>query len=107
MELAEDLTDRVCELPVSPAVREIKPGTESLWVVSLDMEDGVLVLRLKMGGNVLYETELKGTCAERYSKVDRFAFFDSSCESTFRYSKADMVAGARMTPTCAGACPEE
>jgi len=94
-----------CQTP--PAVRKIKPGTEALWVFSLDLKDGVLTMQIKMGGEVLYESEMKGKCAERYGKVDRFAFFDTTCENTFNYSRAQMEAGARITPDCAGTCPQE
>jgi len=90
-----------CSTP--PAVRNIKPGTKANWVFSL--KDGVL--QIKMGGEVLYENVLKGECAEIYKKVDRFAFFDTTCENTFKYSENEMVAGARITPDCAGTCPQE
>ena len=92
-----------CHSP--PAIRSIKPGTVDMWVFSLDMIDGVLTLKLSIGGNVVYENELVGECADRYKNVDRFAFLDMTCESTFKYAKEQMVAGARVTPDCAGSCP--
>ena len=94
-----------CQTP--KAIRSIEPGTEDLWVFTMvESEDEGLLVQIKMGGEVLWEQELKGECAERYGQVDRFAFFDSTCEGTFKFYEDDMVAGDRMTEDCAGACLE-
>jgi hypothetical protein len=56
---------------------------------------------------ILYEQPLIGECKLRYSKATRFAFYDMTCENTFTYRRSDMEAGERITPDCAGKCPQE
>ncbi|KAL5250924.1 hypothetical protein ACHWQZ_G016608 [Mnemiopsis leidyi] len=95
-----------CQTP--GAIRSIEPGTADLWVFTMvESEDGGLLVQIKMGGEVLWEQELTGECAERYGQVNRFAFFDSTCEGTFKFYPDDMLAGDRITEDCAGACLED
>ena len=89
-----------CQSP--PAVRKIKRGTVALWTFS--MNDGML--QIKMGGEVLFEQELKGECADRYANATRFSFYEMTCENTFNLTD-EMEAGAQVVPDCGGACPQE
>jgi len=91
-----------CMLHVPAAVRQIKPGTKIEWTVTLTGG----VVELKVGEVVVYERKLEGECLERYSKVESFSFYDTTCESTYNLTK-DMEAGERMTPDCAGTCSQE
>jgi len=68
------------------------------WVFKL--EDGLLTL--SSGDDVLYSHKLKGECADRYSQVQSFTFYDMSCESSF--NPADMTLGSLMNENCGGAC---
>lgn len=94
-----------CQTP--PAIRNIQPGSQASWVFSMTQENEALVVRISILGEVLWEQELIGECAERYGKADRFAFFDSTCEGKFIFVKSLMVAGDRITADCAGACNGE
>ena len=93
-----------CQTP--SAIRSIKPGTRTLWVFSLTEEGKALVAQISILGQVVWEQELTGECAERYGQADRFAFFDSTCEGTFTFVSSLMDAGDRITSDCAGACNE-
>ena len=64
------------------------------------------VVRLKIGGEVLYENVLRSECAAVYRGAARFAFYNMGCENTFTLSNG-MKKGSRITPDCAGACPAE
>jgi len=67
------------------------------------MRKGVLMIRI--GGEVVYRKKLRGECGTRYSKVERFSFYDMTCENTFRLTD-EMEAGDRVNPTCSGACSQ-
>merc|ERR1712025_1279386 len=89
-----------CQTP--RAIRKIKPGSQKLWVFTMKESEEGLLVQIKMDGEVVWEQELIGECAERYSQVDRFAFFDSTCEGMFKFYEDEMVAGDRVTEDCAG-----
>ena len=94
-----------CQTPA--AIREIEPGTRTFWVFSLTEKGEALIVQISILGQVLWEQELTGECAERYKQADRFAFFDSTCEGKFTFVGDMMVAGDRITEDCLGACNEE
>ena len=94
-----------CQTPT--AIKDIEPGTRTLWVFSLTEKDEALMVQISILGQVVWEQELTGECAERYGQADRFAFFDSTCEGTFTFVGGLMVAGDRITEDCSGACNEE
>ncbi|KAL5250708.1 hypothetical protein ACHWQZ_G016439 [Mnemiopsis leidyi] len=72
---------------------------------SFSVRDGVV--RITINDECLYEQELVGECKERYGKAARFAFYDMECENTFVYRRSEMEAGERITPDCAGSCPQQ
>ena len=88
-----------CTTP--PALKQAVKASEgqTTWVVS--MRKGVLMIRI--GGEVVYRKKLRGECGTRYSKVERFSFYDMTCENTFRLTD-EMEAGDRVNSTCSGAC---
>jgi len=64
------------------------------------------VVRISIGGEVLYENRLRQECAAVYRRATRFAFYNMGCENTFTVTE-EMEKGARITTDCAGACPQE
>ena len=88
-----------CQTPPALKKATSKDG-HTVW--SLSLKKGYL--RIKIGEEVLYKQDLKGECAEIYSKIKRFAFSDMSCENTFSFDPEEMELGARMTPDCGGQC---
>ena len=64
----------------------------TLWEVSIT--DGVV--RIKIGGEVLYERRLRGECLERYGKVRRFAFQEMPHGSLFSFLEDEMEAGEKI-----------
>merc|ERR1712224_719200 len=55
-----------CQTP--RAIRKIKPGSQKLWVFTMKESEKGLLVQIKMDGEVVWEQELIGECAERYSQ---------------------------------------
>ena len=66
------------------------------------LTDGIV--RIKIGGEVLYESRLRAECAGVYRRATRFAFYNMGCENTFTVTE-EMETGSSVTADCAGACP--
>ncbi|KAL5256823.1 hypothetical protein ACHWQZ_G011924 [Mnemiopsis leidyi] len=90
-----------CRAPV--ALRQAR-DEEGRLTWSFSLKEGVV--RIIVGGEVLYEQELAGECKEKYSQAVRFAFDDMSCENTFLYDRSEMLAGDKITPDCSGRCSQ-
>lgn len=88
----------------TPAIKALKGGGVT-WTFGMNIdENGFVAVTISVGGEVLWEQKLIGECNDIYKDVGSFAFFDTTCENTFLYNPDVMVAGARITPDCAGAC---
>jgi len=86
-----------CRTP--PKLRAATARNEKTsWEVSF--KDSVL--QIKIGGDVLYEKELEGECAEVYGKIVYFAFYKMDCDSTFKE-----VDGMEIGASIVAECPEE
>ena len=94
-----------CIQCLTPAELRRARAAEGPTTWSFSLKDGVV--RITINEECLYEQPMVGECKERYGKAKRFAFYDMSCENTFLYRRSEMLAGERITPTCAGACPQQ
>lgn len=92
-----------CNAP--EAVREARrafPDGNVPWTIRFNM-GGV---KLAIGGEVVFEQELIGECAEHYTDIQYFAFYEAeSCQNKFTLAEV-MVAGENINETCGGTCPE-
>ena len=59
------------------------------WTFSL--QDAVM--KISVGGEVLYEQKLVGECRDAYLNVRSYSFYDTTCEDTFTYIPGEMVPG--------------
>ena len=84
------------------AIKNLGRRKEHTWTFS--MKDGNF--QIKVGGEVLYEQQLMGSCREIYSKVASFSFVDMSCQNSFSLTD-EMEAGDQVVPGCGGTCPKE
>ena len=94
-----------CIACLTPADLRRAKSEEGQTTWSFSLKDGIV--RISINDECLYEQPLLGECKERYSKAKRFAFYDMTCENTFTYRRKEMEAGERITPDCAGTCPEQ
>lgn len=65
------------------------------WAVSI--ADGILKIRI--GGIVVYENELKRECKKRYGKAKRFSFYSVQGDNSFSFVPEEMEAGNMITST--------
>ena len=77
----------------------IAKGDFNEW--NFSMKDGVI--RISVGGEVMYEKKLGRGCKRHYQDVQYFAFEKMKCEG--RYTVADgMEPGSLLDGTCHGKC---
>jgi len=85
-----------CRAPRMPGIAK---GDFNEW--NFSMKDGVI--RISVGGEVMYENKLGRGCKRHYQDVQYFAFEKMKCEG--RYTVADgMEPGSLLDGTCHGKC---
>ena len=89
-----------CHTPAKLREARLAGGVSVPWTFSLFKG----TVQIRMGGEVLYENELKGECLERYSAVRRFSFYNTDCESSFTFLSDLMEAGSQISHDCHTAC---
>jgi hypothetical protein len=95
------LTDCIaCRTPMN--IRESVRASGGLTTWGVSLKDDALEITIE--GEIVFRMDnLDIDCPDRFNRAQRFAFYDMTCDNTFKLLE-EMKAGEKITPDCAGSC---